>query len=756
MEYTKVPNPNSRRHGNYVARAPPTSKRASIRHVTPIRDLRQQGAKRSSKTTQDKRQGVLDRIAEKSVERTLLQQNRLSCLHTPPRMKSRSSPASPSSQTPSQRRSLTRFTKELERYCMAVSANGKAPLPLYTPTVSESPTTLNTITELLPYHRQFNAAGLAVTSREQMPRIPETIYHQSPAEVTRIGRYTPMARVQIDGSTVTPSEQESVAEDAAAPAVSRKGGGSYTTPAEPQASAKQARPVNKTLLDWLENKDAAAASRTHSGRKFSVDHLHPSQPMVAQPILTPSDKLGIIDSYFNSPTPNKPRDEQPETRKTSSSSSALSIKKGSLVDKPLPKQPPIEQHQIPERSGRRHMENTSQWPTARVLIHDNSPPPLGQHTEKDAEEAVERMEIPVFPFKDPSLSSSSSPTVEEIEATVEHSVTPPAEIIGDMDAEKKPLTPPKDDSGPQPVPITDSRHRRGQSLCKQWSRVTVLRRRSKGRHLPMPTTIQEEPETSPEREKPATTSGQHNEVEYSRAAPQNQAQSQSTSSGPSTHGSEQISDLVPQLPYTWKYAVESSSSFERALDAVIQKLDDMEERRQYEKRLDLETARKIITEQESLKATSSKNSNPTFTSEPPPKAQPSGEPSPLKSKPASEASDSIDYFDNDINDRDILLGLKMAICAACDQDLDAWIREKTGLRLRRFLADLKSFDAVSREGRPSASASGFAPAPQRMHRQIRRNGNEARRLKAERERRGQSMKKALLPCFGADGAPPET
>jgi hypothetical protein len=48
--------------------------------------------------------------------------------------------------------------------------------------------------------------------------------------------------------------------------------------------------------------------------------------------------------------------------------------------------------------------------------------------------------------------------------------------------------------------------------------------------------------------------------------------------------------------------------------------------------------------------------------------------------------------DRDISDRDVLMGLKLAVTAACDENLDFWIRQKTGLRLRRFLADLKTFE----------------------------------------------------------------
>lgn len=781
MGCRKALKPRARRNGSYVARAPPSYRRTSTRPVKRVRDLRKHGDKASTKATQDKPHAILDSLVEESLERSLSQQNRLSCLITPPNMKSRPNPASPPSRAPSQQRSLTRFTKELERYCMAVSANGKAPLPLSTPTVSGSPTTLDTVTELLPYHRQFKAAGLAVTSREQMPGIPESPFQQLPVMENMRGKNPPVARLQFDGNTVTPSEDESIAGNAAGPSVPRKDGGPPTAATGRQASNRQAKPINKSLLPWMRNKDTAAAHKAHSGRRISIDHLHPSQAMAAQPFLTPSDKLGIIDSYFDSPSPSKTLGKQPETPKISISPPSSS-NVSSLLDKPLPKkpltehppteflpnkptkcppidrphQPQLERRPVPQRSGRRHMENTSQWPTARVLIHDNSPTALELHTEEEEiEDLAEVINSFPLPRRDTNTSRSSSPPTAVVTgATIQRFIPSQAEINKTMDAGERPAALPRNDSDQQPLSRADSRHHRSQSLCKQWSRVTVMRR-SRGRQPPVPTIIQEEHKASPIKQKPATTSNQKKEnlnaLKTSHNQAQAQAQSMSSGSASTTHTSEETPDSLPQLPYTWKFAVDSSSSFEKALDSVIQKLDDMEERRQCERNLDREAAQKVSTDQDHAQDSSSKepDSKPSSESGPQPETRvPESHPAPT-TEAASEAGISIDYFDNDIPDRDILLGLKMAICAACDQDLDAWIREKTGLRLRRFLADLKAFDAVTTQRKPPAAA----PAPQPLHRQIRRNNNESLRLKAERERRGQSLKKTLLPCFGADGAP---
>lgn len=297
------------------------------------------------------------------MQRILSQQNRLSCILTPIKGKSRPGPKASPLGNHNQRRSLSRFAKELERYCVAASANGKAPLPLSTPSVSESPTTLNTVNEFLPYHTQFQAAGLAVTSREQMPRIPETAYPQ--LKGTRIGGM----RGQIDGSNVTPSEQQSATEEPTGPTVSDKG---QKEPPKPrpaaQPSSYSSRTVAKSLLPWFRKKEVQPAASTHGERKFSKDHIHPSQATPAEPYMTPTDRLALIDDYFDTPKSSQPQDEQPATRDSSLSSHISN-------DKPLPKQPSMQRRPVPARSERRHMGNTAEWPTAGVLIHDNTPPP---------------------------------------------------------------------------------------------------------------------------------------------------------------------------------------------------------------------------------------------------------------------------------------------------------------------------------------------------------------------------------------------
>lgn len=629
-------------------------------------------------------------------------------------------PPSGAPQTREQSKNLARFTKQLERYSSAVNANGKPELPLVTPTVSDSPTTLDTVTELLPYHKQFKAAGLAVTSREQMPRIPESTAQRRMVANDINGRDQPGEYVQVDGSTVTQSEQESVPGEPVAESSHESEAGSSGPRTQQQAPSKAEPQINKTLLPWFRKNGRPTTIKSHSTRKFSVDHIHPSQATAVEPYLTPSDKLGIIDAYFDSPSPAMPQNKQLEPDNTSSSS--LPHRVSSLVNTPRRKEPPIDRQPVPTRSPRRHMKDTSQWPTSGVLIHDDGPSPE-HHENVGVKIVAETQEMPPVPAKDPTPGHSQPPMMtERVRKSAESGHGPPippkvphsehSNVALADHSEEKPATPPKDLLVTPPQSNLTSRHHTGQSFCKPWSRVTILRRKSHAKLSPVPTTIQEETEAT------AAHSGETN-------AP-----------------SRQESDIPPQLPDTWAGAVGSSSSFEKALDAVIQKLDDMDERRKYERKMEIEAAQRAAAKLEASQELVSNFGSPRGQHSRRQAEEKVGSPA---GAPSSATNESAAHLDRDIDNRDILLGLKMAICAACDEDLDAWIRDRTGLRLRRFLADLKAFDAVSRDRNP--------PASRPPRRQARRTPNEALRLNAERERRRQSMKSKALKghCFGEDG-----
>ncbi|OAQ63344.1 hypothetical protein VFPPC_09200 [Pochonia chlamydosporia 170] len=61
----------------------------------------------------------------------------------------------------------------------------------------------------------------------------------------------------------------------------------------------------------------------------------------------------------------------------------------------------------------------------------------------------------------------------------------------------------------------------------------------------------------------------------------------------------------------------------------------------------------------------------------------------------STDSIEVDYDDREISDRDVLRGLHIAASAACNEEIDAFVRNKTGLRIRRFLADLMALETLT-------------------------------------------------------------
>lgn len=76
---------------------------------------------------------------------------------------------SQSSRTPSQKRALHRFTKEIELYLQAART-----LPKYSlvPSITATSISADTILDFKPYQSQFQSAGLAVTSGEQRGTVP--------------------------------------------------------------------------------------------------------------------------------------------------------------------------------------------------------------------------------------------------------------------------------------------------------------------------------------------------------------------------------------------------------------------------------------------------------------------------------------------------------------------------------------------------------------------------------------------------------
>ncbi|KAK7923392.1 hypothetical protein PG985_007463 [Apiospora marii] len=208
---------------------------------------------------------------------------------------------------------------------------------------------------------------------------------------------------------------------------------------------------------------------------------------------------------------------------------------------------------------------------------------------------------------------------------------------------------------------------------------------------------------------------------------------------------------APELPRTWKHTISTTSSLERALDNISRNaakreneshrlwprpeqpgfdrpLPNIPKDRQAERVTASPRRQKVrplltIPSNETcrepqtmfsqlsskrppvalagqrlskIKTTSRKPDEPSPQNN---QAKPHITPEPKRSAVEEALSDLdvfFDYDDSDIKDQDVLQGLQIAVHAAADGTFDALVRQKTGLRIRRFLADLTSVDALDK------------------------------------------------------------
>ncbi|KAF3012342.1 hypothetical protein E8E14_005106 [Neopestalotiopsis sp. 37M] len=189
-----------------------------------------------------KRYGLSDPDVWAAIQRTLAQQNRVSSIvpteASPKKAGVIRRPEVPS-RTSSQRRALNHFARELEKYADAADATGK--LPVITPTESDMKYSLHTVKPLSPYRKQFEAAGLAVTADQQRNKSPELIYEQP-----QNGIY------DYSSDSATPSSQWVVELPQPDPVLAKD-----EIPARkqgPQAIDKDSPIRGRKLLPWLRRK----------------------------------------------------------------------------------------------------------------------------------------------------------------------------------------------------------------------------------------------------------------------------------------------------------------------------------------------------------------------------------------------------------------------------------------------------------------------------------------------------------------------
>ncbi|KAI1299147.1 hypothetical protein F5Y03DRAFT_408916 [Xylaria venustula] len=651
--------------GGSIDTGPATSKRIPKTGRRPrgadLVDTRRHGRKTPNR---EKRFGVADPLAWDIINRSLTQQRRLSSLVgtddplTVPVSQTSNKTTDVASRTSSQRRALNRFARELEKYADAAGATGN--VPVITPTISESKASVHTVKPLVPYKDEFRAAGLAVTSAEQSQSLADKSHIQPAFRRDRPHKHSNgrlQARKKLDTLGDGASSRTS-------PSVSCTSSGSYVefsppgghmfhaieslVPRKANTKSKNCQNTRKRLLSWFLKKQT-------SKDKSVTGHGVPVQIQQA--------KGGQI----------KPNDS--------------SFAHG-------------ERHRLPHRNHRPTMQSIPEiqlWPR---------PVPPAKY---------------VTPKKEACVTLTSN--------YYDH-------------------------------PAQEDRHHRNAIDAKQSLGLIGMQGKrdiTRGvlpKPLPEPiSTIEEETEIN---------TLMDNSIPDGGSPPTGQKEitmiPAGSRRGPNAVSSATHESSIPSLPFAARLAASTVSSLQRALDDACQKIDAPDQQagdllvkkaikpelppiprrdsrhnashhplprkpRSTERFIFVNRNMPTVETLQSIskplppepvsatQATPEKRPD-TKPSQPVHQAPPVPAPRPLTGKRKNAVAELAkaeemlrdldvflnDYDDADIEDRDVIKGLQVAIHAAADDLYDGYIRHKTGLRIRRFLADLKSFEDVTELG----------------------------------------------------------
>ncbi|KAI0817603.1 hypothetical protein GGR55DRAFT_693770 [Xylaria sp. FL0064] len=631
------------------------------------------GPRRHERKTpnREKRFGVADPLAWDVINRSLTQQRRLSSLVstdglvTVPVKQSSNKTTDIASRTSSRRRALNRFARELEKYADAAGATGKA--PVITPTISESKASIHTVKPLVPYKDEFLAAGLAVTSAEQSRNLTRKARAQAASlRMNKHRKYSngpSRARKKLD----TPGDGAS---SRTSPSMTCTSSGSYVEFSQPGGHMFHA-------IESLVPRKANTKSK----------HCHHTRRRLL--------------SWFLKKPPNK-----------------ASSMNGQHIPVPVQqvKERPIKSNDVSAQHERRRLQHRSHAPNMRSIPETQLWPPAP-------------------PAK--YLTPKTEPCVS---------------LASDY----------YEQSGQGFHPAQEDRHYRSALDAKQSLDQVGLRvKRDLTRGVlpklpPEPiATIKEETEMNSLKDnniqdRPLPPIDPHKMLSV---AEDTRRQRNATSSG--THKSS-----VPSLPFAARLAASTASSLQRALDDACQKCEGEGKKAYHLPEQEgikeepppipqrdlrhnasqpplprkprsndqliyakgnmpcikpLQSISKPLPPEpvEAMQATPKKRpdtKSPRPSRKAPPPIPPAPPPLTGKRKNAvaelAKAEEMLkdldvflnDYDDADIEDRDVIKGLQVAIHAAADDLYDGYIRHRTGLRIRRFLADLKSFEDVTELG----------------------------------------------------------
>ena len=745
----------------------------------------------TSKTSAANRRGVSDPVVWESLRRSLAQQYHMSALSALSEHLNSSDTAQPS-RTSSQRKCLDRFSRALERYADTTNAYGRE--PVFTPTPGTGPT-LRTISPLVPYEAELKQAGLAVTSKQQegspaaaqilqhykssrrepyMPweesnvapaftRIDTTYSEQLSAPILDTGD----AR-QVEQTTNGDLQRPAVIEDGPKPKKNTK-----STPflsCRPEVSeedrrvqevqrSKSSRPVRReeTPCSITRQKKVKPSKSSRLRRLYPTfedptykrpvtqiiyRYPHPEPPTLPPPLPPQdADRLRKVKTFPPGTSPKKktrPREPLfpvPHQGDVSPKTRSISPCKGPLKSENIPGASLAK-----AKSCRPIQEPTVAGPSKAAVARNlecggqdvshvpapSKPHGIGQDMSFTAEELVRAYNT----CRNVALGKrvakrhrlSKEPVVKAVKAV-------PHDLEEDsLDA--KPARHSTKASEPK-VALAASK-----MTERQASKAPVRNMPRDRVRVPVREYLEgvDEGEFSigdslerypplPPRPKPRSKSTLKKDTSVVESLPTRAPTVRQPVPLESNHGSS-----IPKLPYTWK-DTGSQSSLKRALEAAARPST-------------VQTPRDSLPDvQVTADETQRLLADLILPDEPNPLLRPRIPKRKSSARGSFRSGTSVLYLDTDdrgIRDADVLKGLHVAAAAACDEDVDAWIRSKTGLRLRRFLADLRAFEGL--DG-PEGVLAG--PGDEDEQRDRRRRAEERRmRFRADKRNSRRLRKEA--------------
>ncbi|KAK4197862.1 hypothetical protein QBC40DRAFT_332750 [Triangularia verruculosa] len=626
-------------------------------------------------------------------------------------------------------RTLDKFARELEEFARSTQAFDRTPALLSTPATTQTQVSVRTVQEFLPYRQQFQEAGLAVASVEQ--KAPEKQVRRHPphkkladSRLNHFGSNAPAQGVSSSGTKESSSgtvihkprrdpmtlsvadETPEIQEDKV---IEKTSAETVTSPKINVYSASSSTFIEPVKLAAVQKK----VIRLRPSTVFLANKPLPDAPELPQPSSSKDTRETVVSSQSSARpggcqklgsstgTEKEPllplSGQQQNSIGTGSSNSKTSKRKevdrGSVKDeKSLPAIPPPR-----SLSQARHgiaLPSTTSWtPTAAIATTSRQLPTT---IVEEREPSPEKKEHKILNHK-PSMN-------QQHVSALNKPVIAPA-------AHKSPIA---------------------ELATKEITGITA---------------------TPAQPPKSTTPFGVKRNIVNTTAT--------TTTTAAATNNTSTIisSSKKLELPKTWeRHPLGTPSSFKKALDDVVRKLDAIEIGKQRtplgslspaenKKRLSSSGSNKppsptqrlqkaAAMRRDRIDAENERLNAPTKPLQPTPQPQkqqyiPGMVPPPLPMPPpggfrprereSSRAQGQNNMVmmpplrrrpsrqfvgmgmvgmedDRDISDRDVLKGLKIICAASADAEFDGLIQRETGLRLRRFLADLRTFEFLDGGG----------------------------------------------------------